>query len=589
MIASVHKYRAALPGSRAELYREICQVFLGKRREAKHLPVAQSIEQQLLVLSRLAFGMMIGRVRDITAEEAGVMIEPVLQRIGYMSGTRMFLQETEHGSGLLVERDTGMYSFAHLTFQEYLAALHIAEQLGMDFLVGQLQDSWWREVILFRVATADATAILEAILATSGPSVQLLSLADECLVQARDIEAAVRKDAQELLSWRDDASPAQQRRIAYILLRRKMRRVIRTATGAFVCPVPVTGAEYAMFLRALPGDSELRTLAEHCAPSGDAGLAVGIYLEIAKAFVEWAQSIGVAVRLPDYSDLKSDLRRLAVPPELQFWVRAAVIEDLPLLASYRGSLDAHMMLTAPQGASTDAKALESLLEQQIIIDLDSVLAWHDFHVPPYFSLANKRMVGDWKRFSGEREITRSAVANMRFFDAPFPDALLERIMSPDPARQIVQIGDSKDFLRRYRLLFPGLLRALHSEWETGGYWRVASELLSQAAPYPNTTMLAGNGTEALYLRAYLRLMAWEPLLDVPTIIWRPPDGASQTGDRGAAVLPEGRSKFVPSASQRRDIEAVKVWAMYDLARQYLSEWRNDGTLPPVEGIILARA
>ncbi len=32
MITTVHRYRSSLPGRRAELYSEVCDVFLGKRR-----------------------------------------------------------------------------------------------------------------------------------------------------------------------------------------------------------------------------------------------------------------------------------------------------------------------------------------------------------------------------------------------------------------------------------------------------------------------------------------------------------------------------------------------------------------------------
>jgi hypothetical protein len=40
MIATVHRYRGALPGSRVDLYGEICQVMLWRRQEAKNLPIA---------------------------------------------------------------------------------------------------------------------------------------------------------------------------------------------------------------------------------------------------------------------------------------------------------------------------------------------------------------------------------------------------------------------------------------------------------------------------------------------------------------------------------------------------------------------
>jgi len=37
MIATVHRYRGSLPGSRVELYADICAVFFGRRRQARGL------------------------------------------------------------------------------------------------------------------------------------------------------------------------------------------------------------------------------------------------------------------------------------------------------------------------------------------------------------------------------------------------------------------------------------------------------------------------------------------------------------------------------------------------------------------------
>ncbi len=53
MIATAHRYRGALPGSRADLYGEICQVLLSRRAQAKDLPELLSwpAKQMLLALA----------------------------------------------------------------------------------------------------------------------------------------------------------------------------------------------------------------------------------------------------------------------------------------------------------------------------------------------------------------------------------------------------------------------------------------------------------------------------------------------------------------------------------------------------------
>ena len=54
--------------------------------------------------------------------------------------------EAQHG--LLVERAKGIYSFSHLTFQEYFAAREIKERTALESLVEHITDKSWREVLL---------------------------------------------------------------------------------------------------------------------------------------------------------------------------------------------------------------------------------------------------------------------------------------------------------------------------------------------------------------------------------------------------------------------------------------------------------
>jgi predicted NACHT family NTPase len=121
MVAMVHRYHGALPGSRIELYAEICQVLLGRWRQAKGVKDKLSAEQKLVVLRPLAAQMMTNRIREITVSSAKEIIGSPLERVGMnRDEAERFLSETQSGSGLLLEREAGRWSFAHLTFQEFL-------------------------------------------------------------------------------------------------------------------------------------------------------------------------------------------------------------------------------------------------------------------------------------------------------------------------------------------------------------------------------------------------------------------------------------------------------------------------------------
>jgi predicted NACHT family NTPase len=56
---------------------------------------------------------------------------------------------------LLDEVEQNRFGFSHLSFQEFLAARHIAEATDerWDELLAHYQESWWHEVILLCAGT----------------------------------------------------------------------------------------------------------------------------------------------------------------------------------------------------------------------------------------------------------------------------------------------------------------------------------------------------------------------------------------------------------------------------------------------------
>jgi hypothetical protein len=100
MIAMVHRYHGALPGSRVELYAEICEVLLGRWRQAKGVQDPLKTGQKLLVLRPLAAHMMERKLRDITAREALAVIAPKLRRVGVTGeAAKRFLSDLQESTG----------------------------------------------------------------------------------------------------------------------------------------------------------------------------------------------------------------------------------------------------------------------------------------------------------------------------------------------------------------------------------------------------------------------------------------------------------------------------------------------------------
>ncbi|WP_051366770.1 NACHT domain-containing protein [Hamadaea tsunoensis] len=237
MIASVHQFRSALPRNRAELYHEIFLVFLARRIEMKGLPSSLTVEQKLLVLRHLAYAMMEARIRVIPREDAWAVVAPLLRRVGHEGGGLAFLTEIGQTSGLVLERDQDLYAFAHLTFQEYLAAVHVRETGTGEFLLARVHDVWWREVVLLYAASADATEFVRAVLAGAESAEQRSDrhlLAADLVEQAREVDAGVRAEAVAILAG-----------YPVVRLERKLRTVVRAPSGGFLCPEPLTVGDLA--------------------------------------------------------------------------------------------------------------------------------------------------------------------------------------------------------------------------------------------------------------------------------------------------------------------------------------------------------
>ena len=189
MIMNVHRFRGELPGSRVDLYDEICKVMLGRRQEAKQLPVVLAVDKKETVLRGLAFDMMRRHVRDLRRADVLRAVEPILRRVSGELAAPDFLVDVGT-SGFLVERENGRYAFAHQTFQEHLAAAHIREKALTDVLTDAVDDVWWRETTLLYAARSDADPVIRACL--DSDSVTALSLAFDCEAQPSEIAPPLR-------------------------------------------------------------------------------------------------------------------------------------------------------------------------------------------------------------------------------------------------------------------------------------------------------------------------------------------------------------------------------------------------------------
>jgi energy-coupling factor transporter ATP-binding protein EcfA2 len=251
MIANVHRYRSSLPGRRVELYSEICEVFLGKRQQARGLTLDLTPAQKQSVLQPLAYQMMFRELREIAIDEALSIIAEPLAQVNPQANGREFLKNVENTSGLLLERENGVYNFAHKTFQEYLAAAHIREFKLERQLVARVSEVWWHETIRLYAALGDATPVVAACLADEGdkPSVPALTLAIECEAEAQKLKPEARARLKALVNEGVEDADAERRCVvAESLLALRLRQITRASEDKWIDSALLTHAEYQLFL-----------------------------------------------------------------------------------------------------------------------------------------------------------------------------------------------------------------------------------------------------------------------------------------------------------------------------------------------------
>ncbi|MGC4785041.1 NACHT domain-containing protein [Micromonospora zamorensis] len=326
MIANVHHYRGALPGSRSELYQEICEVFLGKRHQARGVTVDLPSRQKQVVLRALAYKMMRSELSEVDSSQACAWIEGVLARVSEKLTPEMFLRGVEESAGLLIEKERGTFAFAHLTFQEFLAADYIRENGKVARLLDEIGSPWWRETILLYAAVADATPVVEACLLRSSEP-PIVALAVQCVEEAREVTAKLRSLLDNVVNPADARDNRVSRQVAaQVRLSLRAARDIALKRDRFIGRSEISFLEYQYFLDSTDDSRVPDHWTSEVFPAGmDNEPVVGIRYEDAEAFCEWMKAETLqtaAIRLPRADELDLVMQREGFDPSFgrrQYW------------------------------------------------------------------------------------------------------------------------------------------------------------------------------------------------------------------------------------------------------------------------------
>lgn len=342
MIATVHQRYGELPGTRAELYEQICKALIFRRQAAKKLEIEPSGGQKERLMRVLAFEMMLRKTRDLTTKQAIAILGQAMEGLP----AEDFLDDAA-SNGLFVERGNGDWTFAHSTFQEYLAAAHIKQNDLQAVLKEAVDDVWWHETTLLYIAGSDPGPIVKACLATN--TLPALTLAFDCAEEGRELSGELQNRLQSLLAegLAPDADPERRRLMIGVTVSRHLRHVIEAANGSRVCSRVITRHIYKFFLDDVAAQGPPRLPdAPAPIPTTSEDLAMtGIRASDAAAFVDWINAISggqPTYRLPALAEIQDPVVRNSFTGQLDptthsIWLAPNSQEKVPQFYSWSGA------------------------------------------------------------------------------------------------------------------------------------------------------------------------------------------------------------------------------------------------------------
>ncbi|MFV2058063.1 MAG: NACHT domain-containing NTPase, partial [Thiohalomonadales bacterium] len=156
MLAVVHASDTSLPSRRAEFYQLCMPALLGDiaLKRGLHVKFQPVVKEQ--ILKPIAYWMHRTECKLFVEEsKLRLQIAEQLPEVGYSrnaSDIDEFYTETIGRGDVLMRVNSSENAFVHRTFQEYLAAKHIADlPNSRDIILYRLHDPWWEQVVLFYV------------------------------------------------------------------------------------------------------------------------------------------------------------------------------------------------------------------------------------------------------------------------------------------------------------------------------------------------------------------------------------------------------------------------------------------------------
>jgi hypothetical protein len=211
LICLLYQRAGQFPTNRSTLYEKALRVLLEEWAGEKGVPQEAfyrglDTRRKELMLSEIAFHAFKEDRLFLHKRELAEQIESILKEMlpeeSYIDGS-LVLKSIEIQHGLLVERAEGIYSFSHVTFQEFLAAQYIVDNhnLTENLVCNYLTHHRWQEVFILLAGLKPADHFLLQMETrtqqyTSSPGLQfLLNWADSVTADSKGESNPVAKRA----------------------------------------------------------------------------------------------------------------------------------------------------------------------------------------------------------------------------------------------------------------------------------------------------------------------------------------------------------------------------------------------------------
>lgn len=168
LLCLIFEEKGKFKSNRSELYEEGIELLLEKWDDSRDI-VREQIYKNLStrrkedLLSKIAltnfesgdYFFKSGKAEQLIADYIQNLPDAQTEPEALLLDSKKVLKSIEAQHGLLVERAKGIYSFSHLTFQEYFTARHIAlsrnSHQAFQELVSHITEKRWREVFLLTI------------------------------------------------------------------------------------------------------------------------------------------------------------------------------------------------------------------------------------------------------------------------------------------------------------------------------------------------------------------------------------------------------------------------------------------------------